>query len=173
MNSKSRRNRILFFRWGSYTVLLLLAAVMQTMPGFLTFWGVKPVFILPLCLAVAVYQEEVDAAFFGVLCGLVWDFTGPRTVGLMAFSLMIACYAVSLIARIYFRVSLLNFAAVCLLVAFVILSLDFLFSYAMRGYEFAWVRYFSRILPMILLTGALSWIWLFPVRRISVHFELD
>lgn len=173
MNSTSRRNRILFFRWGGYTVLLFLAAVLQTMPGFLNFWGVKPVFILPLCLAVAVYEEEVDAAFFGIFCGLVWDFTGPRTVGLMAFSLLIACYTVSLVTRIYFRVTPLNFAAVCLVVAFVILSVDFLFSYAMRGYSLAWSRYCTRVLPMVLLTGALSWVWLFPVRRIAVHFELD
>lgn len=173
MNSKRHRNEILLFRWGSYCLMLFLAAILQSSPGFLNLWGVKPVFILPVCLAVAVQEENVDSAFFGMFGGLVWDFIAGRTVGLLAFALMIACFTVSVLIRFLFRVGPANFIAICMVAAFVICSMDFLFGYAMRGYSGAGQRYLTHVVPMLLLTGALSWVWLIPAGWISSYFVLE
>ena len=173
MNSKRSRNTIMLLRWGSFTLLLLLAAVLQTIPGFLNLWGVRPVFILPVCLAVATQVEEYSAAFFGALGGLVWDFSAGRIAGLLSLALLAACFLASVLTRVFFRVGPLNFTAICLAAAFVIISMDFLFIYVMRGYGGASARYLTHVLPMILFTGALSSLWLFPAQKVAQTFHLN
>ena len=53
MTSRRKRNLMLAGKWAGYFVLLLLAATLQTTPGFLVLGEIRPVFILPLCLGVA------------------------------------------------------------------------------------------------------------------------
>ena len=58
MESRRRRNLQTTVRWLLYALLALLCAAAQTTPGFLTIGEAKPVFLLPLCLAVAVREGE-------------------------------------------------------------------------------------------------------------------
>ena len=53
MESRYRLLKLLVLKWICYTLLLLLGAALQTAPGFLTIGAAKPVFILPVCVAVA------------------------------------------------------------------------------------------------------------------------
>ena len=75
---------------GDCTSLLLLGCtVLQTVPGVSLCWGrPSPVLLLPLALAVAVCEDEFSGALFGAVCGLMWDYTAGRTVGLLALTLM-------------------------------------------------------------------------------------
>ena len=58
MESRRRRNLQTTVRWLLYVLLALLCAAAQTTPGFLAIGAAKPVFLLPLCLAVAVREGE-------------------------------------------------------------------------------------------------------------------
>ena len=53
MTSRRKRNLILLAKWACYFLILLIAATLQSLPGFLSIFGVRPLFILPVCLAVA------------------------------------------------------------------------------------------------------------------------
>ncbi len=61
-------------------------------PGLLQLGQAKPLFILPLCLAVAVYEGEFAGALFGAVSGLLWDYTAGRTVGMLALELLLLCF---------------------------------------------------------------------------------
>lgn len=156
MNSSSERTRTLVCRWGSYILLLLLMAVLETVPGFLNIFGIKPLFIMPLALAVAVHEDEFNAAFFGALCGLVWDWTAARYVGGFALELAVICLLTSMLTRIYLRVSTFNFCLIAAGCCWAACSLDFLFSYEMAGYGHGVERYFFYLVPMVLYSAALS-----------------
>ena len=56
MESRRKRKRAQGFKWGCYLLLLLGCTVLQTTPGFLQLGEAKPVFLLPLGLAVAVFE---------------------------------------------------------------------------------------------------------------------
>ena len=127
MESRRRRNLQTTVRWLLYALLALLCAAAQTTPGFLAIGEAKPVFLLPLCLAVAVRAGEYPGAFFGAGAGLLWDFTSGRVVGLLALSLLVLCFASAVLIRLYLRISRLNFALVVSLCAVLVLSEDFLF----------------------------------------------
>ena len=100
MESRRRRNLQTTVRWLLYVLLALLCAAAQTTPGFLAIGAAKPVFLLPLCLAVAVREGEYPGACFGAGVGLLWDFTSGRVVGLLALSLLVLCFASAVLIRL-------------------------------------------------------------------------
>lgn len=168
MNSSSERTRTLVCRWGGFTLLLLLMAVLETVPGFLNIFGIKPLFIVPLALAVAVREDEFNAAFFGAVCGLVWDWVAARYVGGFALELALICLLTSVLTRVYLRVSTFNFCLITAACCWLVCSLDFLFSYEMAGYGHGPERYFFYVIPMVLYSAALS-----PLAYLTAGFIAD
>ena len=78
MESRRMRSRSQILKWVCYAVALFVCAALQTTPGLLQLGQAKPLFILPLCLAVAVYEGEFAGALFGAVSGLLWDYTASR-----------------------------------------------------------------------------------------------
>ena len=129
--------------------------------------------LLPLALAVAVFEGEFAGAVFGAVCGLMWDWLAGRTVGMLALELLLLCFAVSAVVQLYFKNSAANFALIASAAALLVLTLDWLFFYYMPGYSGAASRWLWFVLP----TAALSVPVCFPlfgvVRRIHEEFKID
>ena len=89
MESRRKRSRSQRLKWGCYILLLVVCTVLQTMPGLFQFGAAKPLWLLPLCLAVSAAEGEFAGAIFGAVCGLMWDYTAGRTVGMLALELMV------------------------------------------------------------------------------------
>ena len=91
MESRRKRSRSQIIKWVCYTLLMLLCTVLQTTPGLFQLGDAKPLWLLPLALAVAVEEDEFAGGIFGAVCGLMWDYTAGRTVGMLAFELLVLC----------------------------------------------------------------------------------
>lgn len=173
MESRRRRSRSQLLKWGCYVLALFVCAALQTTPGLFQLGEAKPLLVLPLCLAVAVFEGEFAGALLGTVGGLLWDCTAGRTVGMLALELLLLCFAVSVLVQLYLQVNPGNFAAVSTATALVVLSLDWLFFYYMPGYSGAAGRWLWFVLP----TAALSVPVCFPlfgvVRRIHEEFKID
>lgn len=173
MESRRMRSRSQILKWVCYAVALFVCAALQTAPGLFQLGQAKPLFILPLCLAVAVYEGEFAGALFGAVSGLLWDYTAGRTVGMLALELLLLCFAVSAVMQLYFKNSAANFALIASAAALLVLTLDWLFFYYMPGYSGAASRWLWFVLP----TAALSVPVCFPlfgvVRRIHEEFKID
>ena len=173
MESRRMRSRSQILKWVCYAVALFVCAALQTTPGLLQLGQAKPLFILPLCLAVAVYEGEFAGALFGAVSGLLWDYTAGRTVGMLALELLLLCFAVSAVMQLYFKNSAANFVLIASAAALLVLTLDWLFFYYMPGYSGAAGRWLWFVLP----TAALSVPVCFPlfgvVRRIHEEFKID
>ena len=78
MESRRMRSRSQILKWVCYAVALFVCAALQTTPGLLQLGQAKPLFILPLCLAVAVYEGEFAGALSVLvqvyLQGSTWNF---------------------------------------------------------------------------------------------------
>ena len=173
MESRRMRSRSQILKWGCYVLALFVCAALQTTPGLFQLGQAKPLFILPLCLAVAVYEGEFAGALFGAVCGLLWDYTAGRTVGMLALELLLMCFALSVLVQLYLQGSTWNFALISMVTAALVLSLDWLFFYYMPGYAGAALRYIAFVLPSAVLTipAALLAFWL--VQRIHDGFRID
>ncbi len=170
METRQKRRRRLFFKWSSYLLILLLGGVLQTTPGFLQIGGVKAVFILPVCLAVAVEEGEWAGAVFGAVGGLLWDLTAGRTAGLLAIGILLLCFGAALLLELYLRSNRVNFMLLTGVSCLVLLSMDFLFNYLMPGYARPGERFLSIILPTCVLTAAVSPLAWWLVRRATARF---
>ena len=52
----------------------MVCTVVQTTPGLFQFGAAKPLWLLPLGLAVSALEGEFAGAIFGAVCGLMWDY---------------------------------------------------------------------------------------------------
>ena len=173
MESRRRRSRSQLLKWGCYVLALFVCAALQPTPGLFQLGEAKPLLVLPLCLAVAVFEGEFAGALLGTVGGLLWDCTAGRTVGMLALELLLLCFAVSAVMQLYFKNSAANFALIASAAALLVLTLDWLFFYYMPGYSGAASRWLWFVLP----TAALSVPVCFPlfgvVRRIHEEFKID
>ena len=173
MESRRKRNRSQIIKWICYTLLMLLCTVLQTTPGLFQLGTAKPLWLLPLALAVAEEEGEFAGAIFGAVCGLMWDYTAGRTVGMLAFELLILCFLLSAGMQLYFKTSASNFVLLATAVAALVLTLDWLFFYYMPGYSGAGERYLWFVLPTVVLTIPVCFAVFWIVRRIHAEFQLD
>ncbi len=164
MESRRRRIRLIIAKWALYSALLVLCAVLQTTPGLFQIGAVKPVFILPLCVAVAAYEGEFAGALFGMVGGLMWDYTAGIIVGIFAILMLVTCFLVSLVIQLYLRCSPFNYFMITLVCNWALLSIDFSFFYYMPGYYNPWYEYGTVVVPMAFY-GALFAMPLFWVVR--------
>ena len=173
MESRRKRSRSQLLKWGCYVLALFVCAALQTTPGLFQLGQAKPLLVLPLCLAVAVFEGEFAGALLGTVGGLLWDYAAGRTVGMLALELLLLCFGVSVLVQLYLQVNPGNFAAVNTITALLVLSLDWLFFYYMPGYAGAGERFLWVVLPSALMTAPGSWLLHCAVRRISTEFKID
>jgi cell shape-determining protein MreD len=112
MESRRKRSRSQLLKWGCYVLALFVCAALQTTPGLFQLGQAKPLLVLPLCLAVAVFEGEFAGALLGTVGGLLWDYAAGRTVGMLALELLLLCFGVSVLVQLYLQVNPGNFAAV-------------------------------------------------------------
>ena len=170
MESRRMRSRSQALKWACYAAALFVCAALQPTPGLFRLGQAKPLFILPLCLAVAVYEGEFAGALFGAVGGLLWDYTAGRTVGLLALGLLVLGFVASIIVRMYLQQSSANFLLLVAGSALLLLSTDFLFFYAMRGYPNGLQQYCTVVLPTLIFTAALSPLAFVGVRAVHVRW---
>lgn len=173
MESRFKRNLQLAGKWACYSLVLLLGAVLQTTPGFLSVGSVKPVFILPICLAVALCEGPYAGAFFGAAGGLLWDLAAGRTAGLLGIASLLLCFGAALVVESYLQVNHMNFVLISGLGCLAITSMDFLFNYAMRGYTGMAQRFLGVVLPTCVFSAAVSPLVFWLVQRVAQRFAQE
>ena len=173
MESRRKRSRSQILKWGCYVLLLFICGALQTTPGLFQLGQARPLLILPLCLAVAVYEGEFAGALFGAVGGLMWDYTAGRTVGMLALVVMILCFAVAVLVQMYLQSAAGNFMVIAAIASLLALSTDWLFFYYMPGYAGAAVRYLWFVVLSSVLTVPAALVLYLLVRRIYTEFWID
>lgn len=168
-----KRNTLRVLKWVCYVLTFILAVIMQTTPGFLTMGEVKPIFVLPLCLAIAVCEGEFAGAVFGAFGGLIWDMLAGRVIGFFAFGVMMCCFGASILAQLYLKENNTNFILITGIACFIITGADFLFGYLMQGYANASEYYLSVTLPIIIFSSVLAPLSLILCKKIKNKFEVE
>ena len=169
MDARKRTMRLVA-KHGCFVLALLLAYVLQTMPGFLSFFGVKPVFLVPLALCIAAYEGAFAGAIYGALAGLLWDIAAGRVTGFFAILLMICCFLVSVAVSMYLRNTVLNLSLLSAGALLLLCTIDFMFSYLLRGYAGLAHLYFFKLLPIVVFSAFLTFAPWLLARKIFKAF---
>ncbi len=148
--------RYRIIRWFAYAIELLVLFVLQETPGLIPeLGGARPILVIPAVLAVAMFESEIPAMFFGLAGGLLVDFGFGGILGFHGLLLAAACYGVSLIAANLVRTNFLTAMMVSAVVTAAVALLEWACFYVMYGYGDALYALTAHYLPLFLYTAAI------------------
>ena len=132
-----------------YVLLCLVVFVLyilQGTPGFLQIFGIKPVFLIPFCINLAMLEEENYTLIVYVVAGLLMELSAGRIVGLYTIPMIIACIICMIMVKFIFKPNYRNSMAMSFVSTFAILLMDFFFSYVLPGHRGVFVIFFRTVL---------------------------
>ena len=132
-----------------YVLLCLMVFVLyilQGTPGFLSVFGIRPVFLIPFYIILAMLEEENYAIIVYVMAGLLFELSAGRIVGLYTIPLIIACMICMIMVKFIFQPNYRNSMAMCFISTFIILSLDFFFNYILPGHRGIFIIFIKTVL---------------------------
>ena len=143
-------------RWLAYTIEILVFFTLQETPGLIPeIGGARPIVVIPAVLAVAMFESEIPAVFFGLFGGLLVDFGFGGMLGFHGLLLAAVCYGVSLIAANLVRTNFLTAMLVSIVVTAAVTLLDWACFYVMYGYGEVLYALTAHYLPIFIYTAAL------------------
>ncbi len=158
MRSRRKRSRLpalpielkTALKWILYTAMGVAAYIMA-----LSGRQSQVIFMIPLAVAIAVFEEEIPSALMGGFLGLLTDLSADKLLGFTACYLCIICGGVSALFRQLMRKNVFNFGWVYLLAGGIYLYIDYYLFYKiwqLEGYE--------QVLRSVLLPSALkTYLW--------------
>lgn len=158
-------------RHGVYCLVFLFLYTLQTIPGFFEIKSVKPIWVIPAAIALAMFEGEFRGGIYGAAAGLLCDMGSFLIFGFNGLITCLFCIAAGLLVIYLMRCN----AATCLLFVFVFMlargSLEFLFAYGMWGYSDVWRIYLYQTLPVAVFSTAISPALFYLMRGLFNAFE--
>ena len=103
--------------------------------------------VIPAALSIAFFETEVSAMAFGVLCGLFLDFGMGTAFGFHGLFLGVMCFLLGALAAELIRTNLLTAMLAGILGIFLLLSIQWLFTYLLYGLDYPGYAYARHYLP--------------------------
>lgn len=158
-------------KYSLYIVLFIFFAVLQSTPKFLEFFGVKPIFIFPCVVAVAMADGELIGGIFGAIGGILCDYTMSNVFGFNSILLLVGGTFVGLLVIYYVKDSLKNSLYLCSILVFIRGILDLLFGHTIWGYGNNFYMFTRGILPTCIYTVAITPTFYYIFKKLSAFFE--
>lgn len=137
----------------AYGVLILLAALWQAAPrGWPIIAGGRPLLLVPLVAAIAMFVGPVGGAAAGVTAGLLWDLYATRLFGFNALVLLVIGCTVGLLVRLLLRNNPLSALLLTAGASIVQVVCDWLCNYLLPGRDGAVLLLWRTVLPNFVYT---------------------
>ena len=144
-------------RYIVYGAEIVFAFLLQSTPHALPeLFGVKAVVLVPLSLSFAVYERETAAMATGAVCGWLADGSYSGSMSFYGLVLVISGFLVSSGFRYYFRRNRLTVILLSLAAIPLILSLEFLLGYLLKGYPDGGYVFVRHYIPRMVYTLAFT-----------------
>lgn len=161
-----------YLKWTIYYLLLIILYALQTTPHLFEVFSAKPILIAPLVICVCMFESVMPSAIFAMFGGLLWDISSDKVLGFNAIIFVLCGVIISLLCIYYLHTKLMNFLGFCASVLILQGLLDYLFYYAIWGYQDAHIVLVSNILPCVAYTTVVGIPVYFLVRFISNKFNI-
>jgi len=145
-----------YLKWTLYTVILLFMFFLQFTKGMLPqFFGTRPVLLIAFVVCLAMYEGDTYGGAFGLITGLLWDFSANRVFGYNAILLMAIGIVVGLIATYLMQNNIFSALILCGAAIFLVETSDWFFYYVLWGYDLP-IYVFFRYYFLTMVYSALS-----------------
>ena len=116
-------------KWLWYALVLLVCYVTQTSPKLNTFLPTMPVLVVPVAVAIAVFEGEIAGAAIGAVAGLLWDLSSARVAGAHGVMLCILCVCCTLVCLHLLRPTWISISVLSAVSLAVTDLADYIFTY--------------------------------------------
>ncbi|MDE6763770.1 MAG: hypothetical protein K2J73_08840 [Oscillospiraceae bacterium] len=167
---KEKRNTVI--RWILYILLTVISYIyMTTAPQKLLMLR-TPLFIIPMAMCVAMFEEPFDSAIMGCTAGLLLDTAQGTLIGLSGIIMLWCCLGASLLFHFFMRRHIINIIALNAAAVFAQGIIHYFFYYAIWEYDSAGKIFTHEFLPV--MTGTIIAVipFFFIVRFLSRRFGI-
>jgi len=168
LGHKRRLAKKSFLRWTCYILLLILFYMLMT-GGFFSSW--QPLLVIPLVLAVSMFEREFGSALFGAFCGLVLDVACGNLFGMSSIWLMPCALAVSLLIMHLMRPNFINHLWMVAVTCFIMAFMEYFFNHLIWDEPNSDIILTRYIIPSYSTAVLLSPAVYFIIRAISSRFR--
>ncbi len=143
------RNKIILrqvMKYSSFILIVVILYIFQSTPYFFNFFGIGVNLLLPFCIVLSLLNTQTQSIFVYIVAGMLNEFSLSRLVGFHTLLLIVLSIISAIIINYFLNPSLKNTAAYTFFSMVIILSIDFIFVYAFRGYTNLLPFYFSKVI---------------------------
>ena len=158
-------------RHGIYCLIFLFLYALQTAPGLFEVRSVKPIWVIPAAIALAMFEGEFRGGIYGAAAGLLCDMGSFLLFGFNGFLTCIACIAAGLLVIYLTRCNVATYMLFVFLFMIARGSLEFLFAYGMWGYSDVWMIYLYHTLPVAVFSTVVCPLQFFLMRGLFKAVE--
>lgn len=164
---KEKRNTVI--RWILYILLTVISYIYMTTAaqGFHT-----PLFIIPIAMCVAMFEEPFDSAVMGCASGLLLDTAQGTLIGLNGIILLWCCLSASLLFHFLMRRHIINIIVLNAAAVLAQGTIHYFFYYAIWEYDSAGKIFTREFLPVMIYTAIAVIPFFFLVRFLSGRFGI-
>ncbi|MBQ9945006.1 MAG: hypothetical protein IJO68_00605 [Clostridia bacterium] len=133
-----------------------------------------PVFILiPLTVAVSMFEHEFQGLFYGLLAGALWDLASPVTDGMITLLLTLAACITGLLSHYSLRCTLLSCLIFTSVISIIFSAVLLLFFVPLTEFEELRHTFLNFYLPGSIITEILTVPVYFLVRKIFISTRTE
>ncbi len=120
-------------KYSIFIVAVIILFVIQTTPNLLSFFGIKPNFLLMFCIVLTFFDYESPMLVIYIIAGFMNEMSMSRIIGFHTILIIILAVIGNIISTYYVKPNTRNTTLYSFLSLFVILCIDFFFVYVMGG----------------------------------------
>lgn len=158
-------------KYSLYALLLVVFYAVQTTPGAFAIYGIRPVWVVPLAVAIAMCEGVIPAALFGGAAGLFCDLGSQALFGFNGLMLLALCSAVSLLSSYLVKAGPKSALLLGAGVAAFRAVFEFFFFYAIWNYPGVNLIFVRATLPVLVYTILLTPPFFLLIRKIKVWLD--
>ncbi len=157
-------------KYGIFVLSVFVLYILQSAPGFLCIFGIKPVLILPFCIALSMLDESWQAGIVYIVGGLLTDLSSGRIVGFFTILLLLCCFAGIISVKFFFKPNRRNIYIFSLLCMTVMFTIDFYVSYMFGGYSGRLFFYLKNVILLSAYSAVFTTLFYHFIDYISLRF---
>ncbi len=153
---------------------LMMAYVIQVSFNFFVFKNLAVLFILPVVVAIAMFEGAFVACWYGFLAGVLCSMAFDVKMVVSCFVLIVFCSLVSWLTTHYFKITIFSFLVFLLVLIITELLMIMFCGHNINNFLSFKVYFYKTMLPSMILTEMVGWpIFLFFKFSIKKFFYND
>ena len=145
-----------YIKWTAYGLLLLAAFLLQSAPRALQIAGAKPLLLVPLVVAIALFTGPIGGGAAGAAAGFLWDVYADCLPGFHGLFLLVIGCGCGLLVVLLMRNNQLTAVLLCAGALVLQVLYDWGLSYLLLGYDRPFAALWYTYLPCALYTLLVS-----------------